>query len=93
MLRGASVVSLVCSTIPGTPACPGDLLDLAGKRHNNISGDKTIKIWSLNDYSCLSLKATPTVSESHLAPVSKDRKRGERGLQVASAAVGGLVKV
>jgi U3 small nucleolar RNA-associated protein 13 len=58
------------------------------------SGDKTVRIWSLTDYSCL------RTFEGHVnsvlkviwLPVSSDGK-DSRGVQVASAAGDGLVKV
>lgn len=59
------------------------------------SGDKTVRIWSLSDYSCL------RTFEGHVnsvlkvvwLPAPKEAEKGRRGVQVASAAGDGLVKV
>ena len=59
------------------------------------SGDKTVRIWSLSDYSCL------RTFEGHVnsvlkviwLPTPKETEKGRRGVQVASAAGDGLVKV
>lgn len=62
------------------------------------SGDKTVRIWSLSDYSCL------RTFEGHVnsvlkvvwlpPPTAKERGQGQqRSIQVASAAGDGLVKV
>ncbi|KAK8158847.1 WD40-repeat-containing domain protein [Phyllosticta citrichinensis] len=60
------------------------------------SGDKTVKIWSLTDYSCLLTLEGHTNSVLKLAwlPYStEDDARDKRGPEVASAAGDGLVKV
>lgn len=59
------------------------------------SGDKTVKIWSLTDYSCLRTfegHANSVLKVVWLPPPSKGGK-DRRGVQVASAAGDGLVKV
>ncbi|KAH0356055.1 small nucleolar ribonucleoprotein-like protein complex subunit, partial [Aureobasidium melanogenum] len=83
---------------PGTPAIAGDSGSSSGTRGMAVtgSGDKTVKIWSLNDYSCLRTFEghTNSILKVIWLPVSKNPgKRGERNLQVASAAGDGLVKV
>lgn len=83
---------------PATPAIPGESGSSSGTRGMAVtgSGDKTVKIWSLNDYSCLRTFEghTNSILKVVWLPVSKNSgKRGERGLQVASAAGDGLVKV
>jgi U3 small nucleolar RNA-associated protein 13 len=83
---------------PGTPAISGDSGSSSGTRGMVVtgSGDKTVKIWSLNDYTCLRTFEghTNSILKVIWLPVTKKSgKRGERGLQVASAAGDGLVKV
>lgn len=59
------------------------------------SGDKMVKIWSLTDYSCLRTfegHSNSVLKVVWLPPPSKDDRDG-RGVQVASAAGDGLVKV
>jgi U3 small nucleolar RNA-associated protein 13 len=59
------------------------------------SGDKTVKIWSLTDYSCLRTfegHANSVLKVVWLPPPQKGN-RATRGVQVASAAGDGLVKV
>lgn len=59
------------------------------------SGDKTVKIWSLTDYSCLRTfegHANSVLKAIWLPPSSKE-SRTSRGVQVASAAGDGLVKI
>lgn len=60
------------------------------------SGDKTVRIWSLNDYSCLRTFEghANSVLKVIWLPAPEQRKgRASRGVQVASAAGDGLVKV
>jgi U3 small nucleolar RNA-associated protein 13 len=59
------------------------------------SGDKTIKIWSLSDYSCLRTFEGHTNSVLKVAWLNtpKAEERGKRHMQVASAGGDGLVKV
>ncbi|KAK4897636.1 U3 small nucleolar RNA-associated protein 13 [Elasticomyces elasticus] len=60
------------------------------------SGDKTVRIWSLSDYSCLRTFEghANSVLKVVWLPSSKEVKgKGGRGVQVASAAGDGLVKV
>ncbi|EME39592.1 hypothetical protein DOTSEDRAFT_56926 [Dothistroma septosporum NZE10] len=59
------------------------------------SGDKTVKIWSLTDYSCLRTfegHANSVLKVVWLPPPTEGGKE-RRGVQVASAAGDGLVKV
>lgn len=84
---------------PSTPAISGEDGSSSGNKGMVVtgSGDKTVRIWSLNDYSCLRTFEghTNSVLKTIWLPVSKnaDKKRGSRGIQVASAAGDGLVKV
>lgn len=84
---------------PSTPAISGEDGSSSGNRGMAVtgSGDKTVRIWSLNDYTCLRTFEghTNSVLKTIWLPVSKDadKKRGSRGVQVASAAGDGLVKV
>jgi U3 small nucleolar RNA-associated protein 13 len=58
------------------------------------SGDKTVRIWSLSDYSCLRTfegHANSILKVVWLPPPKEGK--GRRGVQVASAAGDGLVKV
>ncbi|KAF2707123.1 WD40 repeat-like protein [Pleomassaria siparia CBS 279.74] len=59
------------------------------------SGDKTVKIWSLSDYSCLLTLEGHSNSVLKLAwiPYRPIDTRDKRGAQLASAAGDGLVKV
>lgn len=60
------------------------------------SGDKTVKIWSLTDYSCLLTLEGHTNSVLKLAWLPQSQtgdSRDKRGAEVASAAGDGLVKV
>ncbi|EMC91256.1 hypothetical protein BAUCODRAFT_39412 [Baudoinia panamericana UAMH 10762] len=60
------------------------------------SGDKTVRIWSLSDYSCLRTFEghVNSVLKTVWLPASQAGKgRNNRGVQVASAAGDGLVKV
>lgn len=84
---------------PSTPAISGEGGTSSGTRGMAVtgSGDKTVRIWSLNDYTCLRTFEghTNSVLKVIWLPVPKDseKKRGSRGVQVASAAGDGLVKV
>ena len=60
------------------------------------SGDKTVRIWSLSDYSCLRTfegHANSVLKVVWLPPPKESKSKGGRGVQVASAAGDGLVKV
>lgn len=61
------------------------------------SGDKTVRVWSLTDYSCLRTfegHVNSVLKVVWLPPPSKQAKSdSRRGIQVASAAGDGLVKV
>ncbi|KAF2142063.1 uncharacterized protein K452DRAFT_318377 [Aplosporella prunicola CBS 121167] len=60
------------------------------------SGDKTVKVWSLTDYSCLLTFEGHTNSVLKLVwlnPLPASEARDKRGAQVASAGGDGLVKV
>jgi len=84
---------------PSTPAISNDDGVASGNKGMAVtgSGDKTVRIWSLNDYTCLRTFEghTNSVLKTIWLPVSAsaDKKRGSRGVQVASAAGDGLVKV
>ena len=60
------------------------------------SGDKTVRVWSLTDYSCLRTfegHVNSVLKVVWLPPPKEGKGRGSRGVQVASAAGDGLVKV
>ncbi|TKA67995.1 hypothetical protein B0A55_08614, partial [Friedmanniomyces simplex] len=60
------------------------------------SGDKTVRIWSLSDYSCLRTfegHANSVLKVVWLPAPKAGRSKGGRGIEVASAAGDGLVKV
>ncbi|KAK5137626.1 hypothetical protein LTR08_007921 [Meristemomyces frigidus] len=60
------------------------------------SGDKTVRIWSLADYSCLRTfegHANSVLKVVWLPVPEKGKGKANRGVQVASAAGDGLVKV
>ena len=84
---------------PSTPAISGETGGSSGSRGMAVtgSGDKTVRVWSLNDYSCLRTFEghSNSVLKVVWLPTPKDaeRKRNVRGVQVASAAGDGLVKV
>ncbi|GAB7349640.1 hypothetical protein MBLNU459_g0319t1 [Dothideomycetes sp. NU459] len=83
---------------PSTPAISGESGTSSGTRGMAVtgSGDKTVRIWSLNDYACLRTFEghTNSVLKVLWLPVPKSSgRRGDRGVQVASAAGDGLVKV
>lgn len=71
------------------PAAAGKGIVLTG------SGDKTVKIWSLTDYSCLRTFEGHTNSVLKVAWLNmpKGEDRGKRRVQLASAGGDGLVKV
>ncbi|KAH0543491.1 hypothetical protein FGG08_002159 [Glutinoglossum americanum] len=73
----------------GGPTASGRGLVLTG------SGDKTIKIWSLSDYSCLRTLEGHTNSILKVVWMNLPRGDGKekRGVQVASAGGDGLVKI
>ncbi|KAL8944582.1 MAG: hypothetical protein Q9216_000385 [Gyalolechia sp. 2 TL-2023] len=80
-----------------TPSISGDSTGPASSRHGLIltgSGDKTVKIWSLSDYSCL------RTMEGHTNSVLKvlwmplpSAEQPKRPVQIASAGGDGLVKI
>ncbi|KAI9724445.1 MAG: hypothetical protein M1812_000513 [Candelaria pacifica] len=80
-----------------TPAISGDSGTSSGSRGLVLtgSGDKSIKIWSLTDYSCLRTFEGHTNSVLKVVwmnlPTGEGRER--RGVQIASAGGDGLVKV
>lgn len=83
-----------------TPAITGDSLPTSGSKGLILtgSGDKTVKIWSLSDYSCLRTFEGHTNSVLKvlwlpLAPNVSSNSRSGRGTQVVSAGGDGLVKV
>ena len=60
------------------------------------SGDKSVRIWSLTDYSCLRTfegHANSVLKVVWLPPPKEQKGRNGRGVQVASAAGDGLVKI
>ncbi|KAI7015795.1 small nucleolar ribonucleoprotein-like protein complex subunit [Hortaea werneckii] len=60
------------------------------------SGDKTVRVWSLSDYSCLRTfegHVNSVLKVVWLPPPKDSRSKSSRGVQVASAAGDGLVKV
>lgn len=83
----------------GTSSISGQDGQTSGSRGMVLtgSGDKTVRIWSLNDYSCLRTFEGHTNSVLKVlwipTPSSRQKKRNVRGVQVASAAGDGLVKV
>ncbi|KAF2221796.1 WD40-repeat-containing domain protein [Elsinoe ampelina] len=84
---------------PSIPTISGESGTSSGNRGMVVtgSGDKTVRIWSLNDFSCLRTFEghTNSVLKVVWLPHDKDttKKRHNRGPQVASAAGDGLVKV
>lgn len=84
---------------PSIPTISGESGASSGNRGMAVtgSGDKTVRIWSLNDYSCLRTFEghTNSVLKVLWLPIPKDadKKRNTRGVQVASAAGDGLVKI
>lgn len=89
----------VAFSSPSTPAISGESGSSSGKRGMAVTGsaDKTVRIWSLNDFSCLRTfegHANSVLKVVWLpAPKNREKKRNVRGNQVASAAGDGLVKV
>jgi U3 small nucleolar RNA-associated protein 13 len=80
----------------GTPNIVGDSGPAAGRGLILTgSGDKTVKIWSLSDYSCLRTFEGHTNSVLKVAwlKVPNQEERGRRHVHVASAGGDGLVKV
>ncbi|KAL8985954.1 MAG: hypothetical protein Q9205_000464 [Flavoplaca limonia] len=80
------------------PAISGDSTGPASTRHGVVltgSGDKTIKIWSLTDYSCLrTLEGhTNSVLKVLWMPVLPSEDASRRPIQIASAGGDGLVKI
>lgn len=57
------------------------------------SGDKTVKIWNLSDYSCLRTFEGHANSVLKVVWLPPPKQKDVRGVQVASAAGDGLVKV
>ncbi|KAL3426823.1 WD repeat domain-containing protein [Phlyctema vagabunda] len=79
-----------------TPSIIGDSGPAAGKGLILTgSGDKTIKIWSLSDYSCVRTFEGHTNSVLKVAwlNIPKPEDRNRKHIQVASAGGDGLVKV
>ncbi|KAL8843590.1 MAG: hypothetical protein Q9170_000094 [Blastenia crenularia] len=83
-----------------TPPISGDSTGPASNRHGLVltgSGDRTVKIWSLGDYSCLRTLEGHTNSVLKvlwmpLATSSSEQSR-KRPVQIASAGGDGLVKI
>ncbi|PNS18977.1 hypothetical protein CAC42_6072 [Sphaceloma murrayae] len=84
---------------PSIPSISGESGASSGNRGMVVtgSGDKTVRIWSLNDFSCLRTFEghTNSVLKVLWLPFDKNgtKRRQGRGPQVASAAGDGLVKV
>ncbi|KAI4102318.1 MAG: hypothetical protein LQ339_004673 [Xanthoria mediterranea] len=81
-----------------TPAISGDSTGPASTRHGVVltgSGDKTVKIWSLTDYSCLrTLEGhTNSVLKVLWMPLHPSEDTTRRPVQIASAGGDGLVKI
>lgn len=81
-----------------TPAINGDSAGPASTRHGVVltgSGDKTVKIWSLSDYSCLrTLEGhTNSVLKVLWMPLRSSEETTRRSVQIASAGGDGLVKI
>ncbi|KAL8999307.1 MAG: hypothetical protein Q9169_001852 [Polycauliona sp. 2 TL-2023] len=81
-----------------TPAISGDGTSPASTRHGVVltgSGDKTVKIWSLTDYSCLrTLEGhTNSVLKVLWMPPRPSEENTRRSVQLASAGGDGLVKI
>ncbi|KAH8652348.1 WD40-repeat-containing domain protein [Xylariales sp. PMI_506] len=92
--RGVWSVSFAPSN---TPTIQGEQGAVAGKGSILTgSGDKTVKLWSLSDYSCLRTFEGHTNSVLKVVwlniPVTEDQKK-KKPLMVASAGGDGLVKV
>jgi len=81
------------------PTISSDSGTMSGNRGMAVTGggDKTVRIWSLNDFSCLKTFEghTNTVLKVLWLPFEKDKAKSgsTKGPQVASAASDGLVKV
>ncbi|CAO1596566.1 U3 small nucleolar RNA-associated protein 13 [Xanthoria calcicola] len=81
-----------------TPAISGDSTGPASTRYGVVltgSGDKTVKIWSLTDYSCLrTLEGhTNSVLKVLWMPLRPSDDTTRRPVQIASAGGDGLVKI
>ncbi|KAK1655253.1 WD repeat domain-containing protein [Colletotrichum phormii] len=80
----------------GCPAVQGDEGQVAGKGVVLTgSADKTVKLWSLNDYSCIRTFEGHSNSVLKVAWLNmpKSEGKGKKQLQFASAGSDGLVKV
>ena len=94
---------------PDTPSINVGGSQISGARGLVLtgSGDKTLKLWSLADYSCLRtfeghtnnvlkvvwMNSAPNPEDEEDDEQDRRRKLSKRGIQVASAAGDGLVKV
>ncbi|KAF4550270.1 Utp13 specific WD40 associated domain-containing protein [Elsinoe fawcettii] len=84
---------------PSTPTISGESGSSSGNRGMVVtgSGDKSVRIWSLNDFSCLRTFEGHTNSVLKVVWLPHDKetpkKRQSHGPRVASAAGDGLVKV
>ncbi|KAI1342011.1 WD40-repeat-containing domain protein [Xylariaceae sp. FL0016] len=86
----------VCFAPPGMPVLQGEQGSVAGKGVAITgSGDKTVKLWNLTDYTCLRTFEGHSHSVLKVAwlNVSSPEERAKKPILVASAGGDGLVKV
>ncbi|KAK4500429.1 hypothetical protein PRZ48_008618 [Zasmidium cellare] len=92
--RGVWTVAFSPPTMPAlTTTGEGGAASTARGMVVTGSGDKTVKIWNLSDYSCLRTFEGHANSVLKVVWLPPPKQKGDRGVQVASAAGDGLVKV